>query len=609
MKRKTGLLRQSFPTDPKYLNYPTIETWRQSYHRFFNLQNINPDSQKAQQMRSEIARIKAGEIPFFDHLWFKLGTDYDWVTNPQSGFQYPKSQHWTEVSDFSREQGDIKFVWEKSRFLYLYPVIRYDRYSGEDQGGWVISEILSWIDSNPINSGPNYKCSQEIALRVLNWLYALYYYKDHQSLTRENFQILMHHICWQMHHVYNNIDFSRKAVRNNHTLNEALALCLVGALLPTLPDAKNWSEKGREWFEEALEYQVFDDGSFLQYSMNYHRVVVQLLTWAIILGQRNHIPWRPEVNEKAEKSLKFLLSCIQPNGQLPNYGANDGALFFPLCSSDFRDYRPQLNALHTVLHGSTIFNSEGCGEALDWLGTGECEQGIYRSKPGTFQFDTGGYYGFRDPDSFTFIRCGSHSFRPSQADNLHLDIWYRGENIMRDAGSFQYNTDPELVRFFAGTQSHNTVMLNGQHQMEKGPRFIWLNWSQAVNAEIRETEECYIFEGIIHAFKQLAPKIYHRRKVVQYRNQPVWLVEDEIIHPDTFEMTQIWNPGPGFEDFQIYATDQQGNDIEPSKQDGWFSNSYGHKEKTRQILFRAKTSQIHTEIVFTNLRDQGEPTP
>jgi hypothetical protein len=148
-------------------------------------------------------------------------------------------------------------------------------------------------------------------------------------------------------------------------------------------------------------------------------------------------------------------------------------------------------------------------------------------------------------------------------------------------------------------------MLNGLDQMQKGPRFIWLNWSQAVNAEIREEDDRYVFEGTIHAFKQLAPKIYHRRKVVKYKNQPRWLVEDEIIHPDSFRMTQIWNPGPGFDKFQIIATDQQGSDIEPIEKDGWFSNSYGHKEKTRQILFTTKSKFIKTEIQSLVLAKQG----
>ena len=598
LKLKSGIIRSSYPTNPKQLNYPTLESWRQSSDTFFDLSGITLNAQRAEQLKPEVNRIKQGEIPFFDKLWLDLGIDYDWVTNPQSGFRYDIKQHWTQVNDFSKEQGDIKYVWEKSRFLHLYRVIRYDRYSGEDQAVFVLSEIISWIDANPINCGPNYKCSQEIVIRILNWLYFLNYYREHAALTSDIYRKVMHALYWQMHHVYQNIDFSRKAVRNNHTLTEALGLCLVGTLLPGLPNASTWASKGQEWFEEALSYQVYSDGTYLQYSMNYHRVVIQLLTWAIILGEINKISWGDVVYDRAKKSLDFLISQIQSNGHLPNYGANDGAIFFPLSDSEFRDYRPHLDALNFALSGNRLFKCEQSKEMLCWLGGKELSLDLHQPTFSTFEFKQGGYYGFRDQESFTFIRCGSHPFRPSQADNLHLDLWSNGQNILRDAGSYQYNTENDLVRYFNGSASHNTVMVNGMDQMEKGPRFIWLNWSQAVDATMDETEEYWIFEGTIHAFKHLADRVYHRRKVIKYKNKLRWKIEDQIHHHQEFRMTQMWNPGPEFSQyFRITAHDQRGELIPLAQQEGWYSNSYGHKEKSSQLYFEAKTRKILTEIV------------
>ena len=55
---------------------------------------------------------------------------------------------------------------------------------------------------------------------------------------------------------------------------------------------------------------------------------------------------------------------------------------------------------------------------------------------GCISFDKGGYYCIREKDTFSFIRCGRHKDRPAHADNLHLDIWYQGEN----GGSYKYNT-------------------------------------------------------------------------------------------------------------------------------------------------------------------------
>ena len=42
----------------------------------------------------------------------------------------------------------------------------------------------------------------------------------------------------------------------------------------------------------------------------------------------------------------FLDACIDPvTGELPNYGSNDGALFFKLTNDDYRVYRSQLDDL------------------------------------------------------------------------------------------------------------------------------------------------------------------------------------------------------------------------------------------------------------------------
>ena len=55
-----------------------------------------------------------------------------------------------------------------------------------------------------------------------------------------------------------------------------MTLYLMGLMFPTMPDAKKWQKKGKKWFEQEIKYQVADDGSFIQDSMNYHRVLIQL---------------------------------------------------------------------------------------------------------------------------------------------------------------------------------------------------------------------------------------------------------------------------------------------------------------------------------------------
>lgn len=596
LMRKTGILKWKFPKNPKFKKYYRLQDWKKQPQQFFfkSKQALSFPKDPHPGLEQEYFNYKKGIVRYFSSTDYAIGTNYDWLTNPDNGYCYDVNLHWTQINDFSNEAGDIKYVWEKSRFSFLYLLIRYDYHFDKDCSKEVFDEILSWIEANPINAGPNYKCSQEISLRVLNWIFALHYYKESVYLTEAIFDKIQFAIYWQIKHVYANINFSRIAVRNNHAITETLALYLVGMLMPAYPDADKWKLKGKKWFEEEIAYQVYQDGTFLQFSMNYHRVVVQLLTWAIELNVKNDNPFAEVVYERAKASLNFLTRCLNSkDGMLPNYGANDGALFFKLNQSDYSDFRPQLQALAAALSIPTPYVAED----VNWYGISANLNGNQVDINALAAFQVGGYYVMSDAESLTFIRCGKHKNRPSHADNLHVDIWAAGENILRDAGTYKYNTSVENVNYFAGALGHNTISIDRLPQMRKGPRFIWLDWSQASNAQLLEDTESYTFEGKINAFLYLDKQITHHRKIKKLKNQLKWEIEDRVTAKGEHEIEQIWNPSPNFHDkFELKAFDESGKQLEATTERGWFSRYYGQKEQVDILMFKTRNRYIKTII-------------
>jgi hypothetical protein len=596
---RTGFFKKKFPQNPPFKTFISLEEWRRNAANFFfeDRSKVILNHAVSEQLSKEFKEIEGGLYTFFSSLKFDIGKNYDWVTNPDTKFKYPISTHWSQVNDFNKEAGDIKYVWEKSRFSFLYTIIRYDAKTGEDHSEWVWKEISSWIESNPINSGPNYKCSQEISLRVLNWTFALYFYRDARSLTEDVFQKILFNIFWQLHHVYNNINFSRIAVRNNHAITETLTLYLGGLLFPFFPDSYKWKTKGKKWFEEEVAYQIYADGTFLQFSMNYHRVVVQLLTWGIQLAELNKERFADVVYERATKSLDFLTSCMNSeNGWLPNYGANDGALFFKLNDNHYRDYRPQLEALSYALSKDWVFEKS---DDVKWYGfdnESKPVKSLENLQRGIYSFKKGGYYVYRNDKSLTLFRCGNHKDRPSQADNLHIDIWYKGLNVLHDAGSYKYNTEASDLKYFMGTQSHNTVMLDDYDQMEKGARFIWFDWTQCENMTVSESIDTILLDGTIKAFQYVSSSILHQRKLTIYKNKPVWEIED-IIHnkPDSMLMKQLWHTS--YPEIINFAAELKGGEkLQPSIQQGYVSNFYGIKEICTEFIFSTKENTIKTQF-------------
>jgi Heparinase II/III-like protein/Heparinase II/III N-terminus len=597
LTRRSGLLKKKFPTSPTAVSHVSLEDWRRRPTKFFfnKRADITVPMRPSAEIEANFRQILSGKLLLFNSVLTDLGTKYDWVTNPDTGYRYDIKKHWTEIADLSREAGDIKYTWEKSRFAYLYDIIRYDHHFGADNSTFVFGEILSWIDHNPINQGPNYRCSQEMSLRVLNWTFALHFYSDSPALTTAAFDKIQHVIYWHLHHIYNNINFSRIAVRNNHAITETLTLYLAGIFYPQLPDAAVWRQKGKEWFEQEIAYQVYEDGTFLQFSMNYHRVVAQLLTWGIRLSELNGDKLNETVYDRARRSVHFLRTCMaDENGMLPNYGANDGALFFKLNNDRFRDFRPQLQALATVLRMDIGLPT--CEDTL-WYGQTAPMNGKWVPSKGIHKFIKGGYYVIREAETITFVRCGNHKDRPLQADNLHVDIWYKGENIMIDAGSYKYNTDERTARYFSGTESHNTVMLDDKDQMLKGGRFIWYHWTQCKEVTTDENYTAYIFSGTIRTFTYLNKHILHKRTIIKKKGIAEWEVRDELMHtPRNTTMHQLWhspmtNPYP-----PTLSSKNDEKKIAVLREEGWASSLYGQKEKTQQYRISTESKTITTVI-------------
>lgn len=600
IKVKSGYYLRKFPISPRRREYILLEEWKNKRPLFWKKRGIK--SSETEKLLNHIEVISPscfeGKFRFFNANYVDLGDSYDWITNPETGFKYDSNQHWSLINDYDSKAGDIKFVWEKSRFSFIYDIIRYDEWSGNDNSYWVWKEILSWIEANPVNGGPNYKCSQEISLRVLAWTSALYYYSDSKYLTTEVFSEIQHVLYWQLKHVFDHIDFSRIAVRNNHAITETLTLFICGQIYSDFPNAKNWSKKGKKWLEEEISYQIYDDGTFLQFSMNYHRVVIQLLSLAFSFVQLNGETFSDQVYSRAYSSLNFLFICQnKKNGFLPNYGSNDGALFFPLSSCSYRDFRPQLNALHLILTGKQLYDMGPHSEEAYWWQAKELSFNKYTpisTVPGWKVFPRGGYAILTESDGLTFIRCGSHKDRPAQADNLHVDIWSGGENILHDAGSYKYNTSPELVSWFMGTKGHNTVMIDSHDQMLKGPRFIWFNWSQCDSLEVFENEESYIFTGIISAFQFLNKEIKHKRTITKSKTHGLWIISDEILNkPVGLDMIQIWHPT--FKELNLTAISDN-RELKGVWKQGWSSEFYGIKRETEYLQFRTQNNLITTTI-------------
>jgi Heparinase II/III N-terminus/Heparinase II/III-like protein len=446
---------------------------------FFSVLPSHAKTSDTKTILKQAEELLSGTWQLFEHTPAVLGFPPDWHLNPQTNQRTSATAHWSALGDFAG--GDIKFIWEASRFAWAYLLVRAyavgkdERYA---EAFWHLAE--HWLDHNQPNRGANWKCGQETSFRLMAWCFALYGFRESSASTPERVARLAAAIAISAQRIAANIDYARWQ-KNNHAISEGVGLFTVGVLFPEFKGAAAWLAQGKRVIEEEVARQIYPDGAYVQQSMNYHRLMLHDLAWAARLAANNDVTLTG-VLEKMALATRFLYDmCDITSGQTPNYGANDGALILPLNNCDFTDYRPVLGLANAITSGNQLFPAGPWDEDLMWLGVSAAPYNPSMLPTSYPQGTSSGYYTLRGQDSWVFLRCAKYTDRPSHADQLHMDLWWRGLNLAQDAGSYLYNGPGQWNNGLSHTRVHNTITNGERDQMRQASRFLWLDWPEPIN--------------------------------------------------------------------------------------------------------------------------------
>lgn len=414
----------------------------------------------------------------------------DWLANPLTGKSIPMPKRpWWTIADFDPEVGDIKLIWELSRMdwvLALAQKVRQrDRESLDRLNAW----IANWSANNTAFYGPNWKCGQEASIRVLHLACAaLLLDQTHDALPG-----LIGLVAVHLQRIAPTVQYA-KAQDNNHGTSEAAALFIGGNWLELLGDARGpkWASLGRNFLENRVSRLIGAHGTFSQYSLNYHRVMLDTLCLAEVWRRRLNLPaFSTGYQVKTLAASRWLNALVDPDsGDGPNVGANDGARLLQLCDLPYRDYRPTVQMAMVLFAGQCAYANDGPWNAgLNWLGVNIPAE--VAPSPSNLLADDGGFMVLRRGGAMALLRYPRFTFRPSQADVLHLDLWCGGKALLRDAGTYSYNTEAHWINYFGGVAGHNTVQFDGRDQMPRLSRFLLGNWLKVKRLDsIEVSAEC-----------------------------------------------------------------------------------------------------------------------
>jgi hypothetical protein len=419
-----------------------------------------------EQVVREAERTLAGETRFYGWAWKEVGWPPRWQTNPWTGRAYPQV-HWSQISDLQPEVGDIKDVWEMSRWPFTYLLARAWLLTDDDrypEAWWAAVE--DWIAQNPPNLGVNWRCGQETSLRGIAAQFGLMAFGDHPSATADRLLKVGGLLRASVERVAPTLRYALSQ-RNNHAISEAVFLetAALGGVGPA-----SVGRSARRALEEAVADQFYADGWYAQHSLNYLRLALHALVWLDRVRTLAGLAPVEVLRDVLGRSAELVDAVVEPtSGWAPNLGANDGALLFPLSTCEHRDLRPVLATL-----GRPVADQGGGPEHEEavWLRPDREPSGTRSSVDGRHLVVLEG------PRSRAVIRSGSSRHRQSHDDLLHLDLWIDGENVLADPGTYRYTAPAPWGNALADRRVHNVPFTDHASDLRLG-RFLRVSWPHA----------------------------------------------------------------------------------------------------------------------------------
>lgn len=455
----------------------------------------------------------------------------------------------------SNKYNDIRLLWEINRHQYFVTLGKAYLISGDEKYTLSFLDLINdWIKNNPCGFGINWLHSQESSIRMISWIWAMYFFWNSPKFNLDNKKKILQHLFLHAEYTYSNL--SNGLITHNHLITEICGLTFCAFLFPEFKNSKKWLNKGLKIFKREIKKQIWEDGPSAELSTNYHLFVLESFLQLFILLKKNNYHLDLICTERIEKMIDYVMSLCKSNGDIPKIGDNDSGRIFRLTDLD-RDDRRALVCSGAILFDRDDFKSEckNYYEETFWL------LGIdgYRKYSALYEQEQNSLskiykdagivvlkHKYEGNSINLFIKGGptNHrknvSFSHNHSDFLSFELEVNGNSYLIDPGTYLYNLSDDWRFYFRKTFCHNTIVIDGEDQFEvsktrfgipKLPLGKVNNFDQSDEISVVELEHnCYNKINVIH-----------KRKYLLYKS--IVIIVDEIIGEDDHQIEQNFNSG------------------------------------------------------------------
>jgi Heparinase II/III-like protein/Heparinase II/III N-terminus len=494
-------------------------------------------------LRPAALELRAEAESILDHRFdilgsgpVQLGDEIDWHLDFKSGYRWPRVRYQDVEVTRLTDASDAKVPWELSRCHHLLTLARAARLFDDGRFAEELeSQLESWLAENPSGYGINWAGPMEVALRAVNWVWAVGTLEQWRPLSEPLRTEVARSLEIHGRHIATNLE-GAPHLRSNHYLANILGLLVLGAVLAGDSRTARWFRRAHAAFEREISAQVHADGIGFEASLPYHGLSLEMFLVAKKTADEAGRPFSPAFHQRLERMLEASRALRHPDGRFPQIGDGDSGRVLP---AGFRREPSIDNLLST---GAALFGQQrplprDPHEEVAWtLGVEAWERLAERpaaAASARCAFPASGFYVLRGSRAHVVVRCGDIG-QSGNGGHAHNDLLSfelsHGVPVIVDSGTYAYTSDPEARNLFRSTPAHNTVVVAGAEINPITPSVLF-RLAQFAHPRVECWEEGPERVRLVvshDGYRRLTPPVIHRRTYALERGSDELEVVDEL---------------------------------------------------------------------------------
>lgn len=534
----------------------------------------------------------------------------DWSADFKCGYRWDNKYYTRYKTTRLGTDEDVKTVWELSRCHFLLWLSEAYQLTGDEKyARKVVKLIGDWIEKNPYCRSINWTCAMEVAIRAINWMYAVRCIQESSAVDDAFLRIILNSLFKHGCFIYNNLENGPR-FSANHYATDLVGLLWLGSLFRKTKEGERWFNYAMPSCFDEIRMQVLPSGVHFERSISYHRLTCEVFLYSLFAIRKKESDYMipRDINYRLQSMVDFVVCYSKPNGFAPLFGDNDNGRLLPLIPRDYRDhsdilrvYKSLFNRAIRMTPASRVFVDAGFA--------------VLRNKDYFLMFTNTGVSRYSDIYNGS-KKIGTHTHQ----DALSFELSVGKSDFVIDAGTACYTASKKIRDEYRSTSKHNTLSIDDKSQYEFGLKDYF-----SIIGEYTEPESIsYSLEDNVeivsssfkwrHAGFNL---VNHERKLSL--DNDMLCVEDIVTSSDTHDYKWNFYLAPdvsivrdGSDGFVMTGKDGESvlfkcisdTSVDLCVENDTVSPSYGMVLPTRRIQCKFKSESCQIRFVFQLIREK-----